>query len=109
MENNLLTHKLSAGKKMNKTLHEMCGLGVLDDILCSDLIENINDHIISCNPLFIEFKDFHLSLLNHLYNFYQGLVQEFQVLLKALTDKCLRNITAYLKLSKVLLSLIREM
>lgn len=108
MEHNLLTQKLSTGKKMSKTLHEMCGLDDLDEILCSDLIKNINDYIMTCNSLFIKFEDLHSPLLNHLYNDYQGLVQEFQVSLKIITDKCLSDITAYPKLSKILVSLISK-
>lgn len=108
MEHDLLAQRLSNGKKMSKTLHEMCGLDNFDEILCSDLIEKINEHIIKCNLLFIKFEDLHSPFLNHLYNDYQGLIQEFQVSLKIITDKCLSDIATYPKLSKVLVSLINK-
>lgn len=108
MEHDCLAQRLSIGKKMSKTLHEMCGLDDFDETLCSDLIEKINDHIVKCNSLFIKFEDLHSPFLNHLYNDYQGLIQEFQVSLKIITDKCLGDVATYPQLSKVLVSLINK-
>lgn len=107
-EHSQLSEMVHTGKKLSKTLHEMCGLDEPDEILCVDLVQNINKNITTCNKLFVKFTDLHSPFLTHLHNEYQGLVQEFQVSLKIVTERCLEDPSVYPKLSRTLVSLIND-
>lgn len=107
-EHNVLSGKVSTGKKLSKTLHEMCGLEEIDEALFADLVQKINEHITNCSKLFAKFEDLHSPFLTHLHNEYQGLVQEFQVSLKIITERCLADVSTYPKLASVLVSLIND-
>lgn len=107
-EHNVLAGKVSTGKKLSKTLHEMCGLDEIDETLSADLVQNINDHVTICSKLFAKFGELHSPFLSHLHNEYQGLVQEFQLSLKIIAERCLADVATYPNLARALVSLINN-
>lgn len=101
-----LADNINLSKDISKTLHAMCGIENPEELLCSELIKQLRDLVNKCESQLSSLEALNSPYIHHFYNEYQGLVQEFQLSLKILTDRCLSEPTAYTTLSKVLISLL---
>ncbi|CCK68535.1 Golgi transport complex subunit COG2 KNAG_0B00880 [Huiozyma naganishii CBS 8797] len=104
----LLSENINTVKQLSKKLHELCGLETIDEFLGCELVKQLHSFLSVCGRLLHEFENLSSPFINHLSNEYQGIIQEFQLSLKILTDKCLENPSQYSKLSRQLTSLLPE-
>ena len=102
-----LTSNISLSKEISKTLHAMCGIDDPEELLCCELIKQLHALIQECESQLASLETLNSPYIHHFYNEYQGLIQEFQLSLKILTDRCLSDPTAYSSLSKTLISLLK--
>ncbi|GAX68431.1 conserved oligomeric golgi complex subunit 2 [Saccharomyces cerevisiae] len=102
-----LTEALSLGKRLSKSLHEMCGIEPLEEEICSGLIEQLYKLITASRRILESCADSNSPYIHHLRNDYQDLLQEFQISLKILTEKCLENPSSLQNLSLTLVSIIK--
>lgn len=102
-----LTAALSLGKKLSKSLHEICGIEPLEEEICSGLIEQLYSLVTTSRRILHSFVDSNSPYAHHLRNDYQDLLQEFQISLKILTEKCLENPSSCQKLSLTLVSILK--
>lgn len=108
----LVTHKKLANNvalstELSKSLHSLCGIEQTDELLCVDLVQQLYELISTSENLLSSLESINSPYIHHYYNEYQGIIQEFQVSLKILTDKCLQDPKAYPKLSQSLVALIK--
>ncbi|SMN17958.1 similar to Saccharomyces cerevisiae YGR120C COG2 Essential component of the conserved oligomeric Golgi complex (Cog1p through Cog8p) [Maudiozyma saulgeensis] len=103
-----LAQSITLSKELSKSLHALCGVEETDDLLCSDLVNQLYTLISKCETMLLSLEQLNSPYIHHLYNEYQGIIQEFQVSLKILTDKCLAEPLTYPYLGKALTSLINS-
>lgn len=101
-----LSDLVQIGKQLSKTLHELCGVEDIEELLCTELVKQLHSYTVDCDKLLRDFEDLNSPFINHLHNEYQGLIQEFQVSLKILTDRCLETPQEFPKLSSMLISIL---
>ncbi|CAB4251872.1 similar to Saccharomyces cerevisiae YGR120C COG2 Essential component of the conserved oligomeric Golgi complex (Cog1p through Cog8p) [Maudiozyma barnettii] len=101
-----LAQNIALSKELSKSLHVLCGVEEIDDILCADLVMQLYTLISKCETMLLSLEQLNSPYIHHLYNEYQGIIQEFQVSLKILTERCLGDPTAYPDLSKALVSFV---
>ena len=94
-------------KELSKSLHSLCGIEEADELLCADLVKQLNELISKSENLLSSLESINSPYIHHYYNEYQGIIQEFQVSLKILTDKCLADPKAYPTLALSLVTLIK--
>lgn len=102
-----VTEALLLGRKLSKSLHEMCGIEPLEEEICSGLIEQLYSLVTASRRILESFADSNSPYIHHLRNDYQDLLQEFQISLKILTEKCLENPSSLQILSMTLVSIIK--
>ncbi|EJS43627.1 cog2p [Saccharomyces arboricola H-6] len=102
-----LTEALSVGKKLSKSLHEMCGIEPLEEEICSGLIEQLYSLVTASRRILESFTDSDSPYTHHLRNDYQDLLQEFQISLKILTEKCLESPSCFQTLSLTLVLMLK--
>ncbi|CCF57224.1 hypothetical protein KAFR_0C02310 [Kazachstania africana CBS 2517] len=103
-----LADEISLSKKLSNTLHKMCAMEDIQEQLCGELIKKLFQIINSCRGLLTSLESLNSPFIHHIRNEYQGLVQEFQVSLKILTDLCLEDTKRYKYLNNVLISLLAK-
>lgn len=103
-----LSEDISLSKEYSRSLHGMCGIEDIEELICSDLIQQLHKLVTGCETLLTSLESLNSPLVHHFYNEYQGLIQEFQISLKILTDKCLSEPTKFTILSKTLVSLLES-
>ncbi|CAI4038811.1 hypothetical protein SMKI_06G1590 [Saccharomyces mikatae IFO 1815] len=102
-----LTEALLLGRKLSKSLHEMCGIEPLEEEICSGLIEQLYSLVTASRRILESFSESNSPYIHHLRNDYQDLLQEFQISLKILTEKCLESPSSLKILSLTLVSVIK--
>lgn len=94
-------------KQLTKTLHDMCAFQQWDDTLICEMLKEVSNNIHICQSLLGKFMDLSSPFMNHINNEYQGLLQEFQISLKIITETCLADVDAYPKTSKQLVHILK--
>ncbi|CAI4062501.1 hypothetical protein SKDZ_07G3630 [Saccharomyces kudriavzevii ZP591] len=102
-----LTEALLLGKKLSISLHEMCGIEPLEEEICSGLIEQLYGLVTTSRRILESFVASNSPYTHHLRNDYQDLLQEFQISLKILTEKCLEDPSSFQNLSLTLVSMMK--
>ena len=103
-----LSEMISLGKKLSKLLHQMCGQDPLEELLCTELTNQLYNLVDKSHLLLDSVASLNSTYVHHLRNEYQGLLQEFQISLKILTDKCLEDPSKSPQLSALLVSILKD-
>lgn len=99
---------ISLAKQLSKTLHAMCGSDPLEQLLCTELTKQLHIFVIRIRELLEELSSLDSPYVHHLRNEYHGLLQEYQISLKILTEKCLEDAAHHEKLSHALVSILSK-
>lgn len=97
---------IALAKQLSKTLHAMCGGDPLEQKLCTELTNQLHSLVRKIRLLLEDLATIDSPFVHHLRNEYHGLLQEFQISLKILTEKCLEDSKHYDQLSKALISIL---
>ena len=103
-----ISERLTIGKELSRTLHELCGIEQVEETLCSDLVPKLNTLVTECKQRLSKVESLNSPLAHHFRNEYQGLVQDFQISSKILVDKCLEKPEDYPDLSAAFVSLFTK-
>ncbi|CCD25877.2 Golgi transport complex subunit COG2 NDAI_0G01010 [Naumovozyma dairenensis CBS 421] len=96
---------ITLGKQLSKTLHGVCGIEPLEESISVELTRQLFILVTRARELLETLTSLNSPYVHHLRNEFQGLVQEFQISLKILTNKCLENPSECPELSKLLVEI----
>lgn len=107
LQNHLrIPEMISLARQMSKKLHAMCGTEPLEQRLCTELTVQLGSLIHNIRFQLDELSAMDSTYVHHIRNEYHGLLQESQISLKILTDRCLEDPQNYRSLAQALLSLL---
>lgn len=91
-------------KELSRNLHLMCGTDPLEQDLCTELTNHLHTLVVKICKMLEGLSTIDSPYVHQLRNEYHGLLQEFQISLKILTDRCLQDPEELQHLSKALIS-----
>lgn len=94
------------GRQLSEALHQTCAFEPVEELICSDLIRELDILVKKSNSLLQKVTAFKSPQVDQFKKDHISIVQKFQVSLKILVQSCIDDPKSYPLLSKTLVSLV---